>query len=65
MMVLQVVAAYIQDEKILNEIENTTFTKNMVIGGSSFNGGGLYVGVKNIRLRNVQFIENTLGISSG
>ena len=51
---------YIHDEKILTEIENTTFTKNMVIGRNSFNGGGLNAGVNNIRLRNVQFIENSL-----
>jgi hypothetical protein len=51
---------YIHDEKILTEIENTTFTKNIVIGRNSFNGGGLNAGVNNIRLRNVQFIENSL-----
>ncbi|QQR97682.1 MAG: T9SS type A sorting domain-containing protein [Sphingobacteriales bacterium] len=51
---------YIQDENTLTEIENTTFTKNMVIGGNSFNGGGMTADVKNIRLRNVQFIENSL-----
>ena len=55
---------YIQDEKVLTEIENTTFTKNSAIGRITFNGGGLNAGVKNIRLRNVQFIENSLRSSS-
>ena len=52
---------YLEDENILTEIENTTFIQNTVLSRNNFSGGGFNVGkVKNIRLRNVQFVENSL-----